>query len=618
MNGFIIAKTFPLIIGLVLSLAILPKMKIFSASGRFFCKNYDTGNEVRNRSIVEIGGFAIFPILLISLCLSCGFPKWAGLHISIVKDIESAAMRIMQVVAGCSLLYVVGVKHDIYGTGIKARFLALLTASSLFPASNLWIQDLHGLFGIYELLWGGVVLTVVLTMAITITVAILDDIDGSGVGLIAVLSAIFFLLCFKYDFTIGALVASALLGISVPYSALKLFSKTWRKTLIGNAGSYIMGYMLSYLTISIIRQGGDRMPEDIQMVVGSVIMMPMLDVARMVARRVREGRPITTQDRNAMQYCLIRASISPSVTGVAYAVVVISFVALNTIWVITQMPLTTLAILDIVIWIIIQTFIKISIKKHRLKADYNAWDINYGREIWEANVPVEIIVRKQQTFGTMGLPKNFILGNELEFIPDCMSAFERNTKRVMDMLLSVFLLIVTSPLILLCCIMIKLDDGGPALYSQERVGRFGRPFNLYKFRSMSLLAEQDGPELSHLGGDDDPRLTKIGKFLRAHHLDELPQLWNVLCGDMSFIGYRPERKFFIDRIMENDPRYPMLYQIRPGITSYATLYNGYTDTMEKMLRRLSFDLYYLKHRSFWFDVRILWLTFISIVSGKKF
>ena len=116
----------------------------------------------------------------------------------------------------------------------------------------------------------------------------------------------------------------------------------------------------------------------------------------------------------------------------------------------------------------------------------------------------------------------------------------------------------------------------------------------------------------------DERLTRIGKFLRKHHLDELPQLWNVLCGDMSFIGPRPERKFYIDQIMERDPRYKNLYQIRPGVTSYATLYNGYTDTMEKMLRRLDMDLYYLEHRSWWFDARILGKTFIKMIFGRVF
>ena len=130
---------------------------------------------------------------------------------------------------------------------------------------------------------------------------------------------------------------------------------------------------------------------------------------------------------------------------------------------------------------------------------------------------------------------------------------------------------------------------------------------------MVVDAEKEGEEL--LQQEDDPRLTRIGRFLRAHHLDELPQLWNVLIGDMAFIGPRPEREFYIKKIMEIDTRYAELYQIRPGVTSYATLYNGYTDTLEKMLRRL--DLYYMEHRSWWFDMQILAKTFLSIVSGKK-
>lgn len=133
---------------------------------------------------------------------------------------------------------------------------------------------------------------------------------------------------------------------------------------------------------------------------------------------------------------------------------------------------------------------------------------------------------------------------------------------------------------------------------------------------MKVDAENAGPAL--YSGDDDPRLTKVGKFLRQHHLDEIPQLINVLHGDMAFIGYRPERQFYIDQIIKKDPRYVYLYQIRPGVTSYATLKNGYADTMEKMLKRLQFDLYYLKNRSWAFDMKILFLTFINIVSGKKF
>lgn len=196
-----------------------------------------------------------------------------------------------------------------------------------------------------------------------------------------------------------------------------------------------------------------------------------------------------------------------------------------------------------------------------------------------------------------------------------MKYIERKTKRIFDVTVALFCIIVFSPLYLICYLVIKMDDGGPALFNQERIGYKGKAFRIHKFRSMKINAENSIPLLYT---DNDPRLTRVGKFLRKHHLDELPQLWNVLMGDMSFIGPRPERKYFIDQIMEHDSRYPMLYQIRPGVTSYATLYNGYTDTMEKMLRRLELDLYYLEHNSLWFDMKILLMTFCSIVFGKKF
>lgn len=201
-------------------------------------------------------------------------------------------------------------------------------------------------------------------------------------------------------------------------------------------------------------------------------------------------------------------------------------------------------------------------------------------------------------------------------IPDGMNGFERNVKRIVDCMIAVILMILFSPLFLICYLAVKSEDGGPAIFKQERIGRFGRPFYIYKFRSMRLDAEKHGPAL--YAGGKDGRLTRIGKFLREHHLDELPQLWNVFCGDMAFIGPRPERQFFIDQIMKEDPRYRFLFQIRPGVTSYATLYNGYTDTLEKMVRRLRYDLFYLEHRSWGFDFKILFMTFMSIVFGKKF
>ena len=200
---------------------------------------------------------------------------------------------------------------------------------------------------------------------------------------------------------------------------------------------------------------------------------------------------------------------------------------------------------------------------------------------------------------------------------DGMSLGGHIVKRGFDASFSALLLLIFSPLIGLCAWMVKREDGGPAIYAQERIGRGGKPFHIYKFRSMREDAEAAGSPALY-SGEEDPRLTRTGRFLRAHHLDELPQLWNVLRGDMSFIGYRPERSYYIGQIMLRNPRYRYLFQIRPGVTSYATLYNGYTDTLEKMLTRTDLDLYYLRNHSVWFDAKVLWLTFLSIVTGKKF
>lgn len=190
-------------------------------------------------------------------------------------------------------------------------------------------------------------------------------------------------------------------------------------------------------------------------------------------------------------------------------------------------------------------------------------------------------------------------------------------KRVFDFLLALGSLVLFAPVMLIIYIAIKREEpNGDAIYAQERIGKDGKPFMLYKFRSMRMDAESMGsPQL--FAGDDDPRLTKVGAFIRAHHIDEFPQLWNVIRGDMSFVGPRPERQFYIDQIMQHNPDYAKLYAIRPGLFSYATLYNGYTDTMEKMLKRLDYDLKYLADLSLWTDIKIIYLTSISIIFGKK-
>ncbi|WP_438269774.1 sugar transferase, partial [Phocaeicola dorei] len=177
------------------------------------------------------------------------------------------------------------------------------------------------------------------------------------------------------------------------------------------------------------------------------------------------------------------------------------------------------------------------------------------------------------------------------YYEDAMSPAACRIKRCLDIAGSVIGLVISSPLFLIIYLAIKYEDHGPAIFRQERIGYRGKIFTLYKFRSMKVAAEANGkPALCQ---KDDKRLTCTGRFLREHHLDELPQLWNVLKGEMSFVGPRPERSFYVKQIMSINPDYQLLYQLRPGLFSPATLYNGYTDTMEKMLRRLRMDLEYL-------------------------
>ncbi len=200
-------------------------------------------------------------------------------------------------------------------------------------------------------------------------------------------------------------------------------------------------------------------------------------------------------------------------------------------------------------------------------------------------------------------------------ICDGMNAEERAVKRMFDVVGALLGMVVLSPLFLFVYILLKWKGGGPVIFRQERIGYKGNPFYILKFRTMKEDSEKDGrPRLAE---KEDDRLTPVGKYLREHHLDELPQLWNVLCGEMSFVGPRPERRYFIDMIMQENPDYEYIYMMRPGLTSKATIYNGYTDTMEKMLVRLQMDLEYLQQRSLLMDMRIILTTIGFIIKGKK-
>ena len=199
---------------------------------------------------------------------------------------------------------------------------------------------------------------------------------------------------------------------------------------------------------------------------------------------------------------------------------------------------------------------------------------------------------------------------------DRMGKLELWVKRFSDIVCSIVGLILLSPVFLVIAILMKRQKNGTIFFRQERIGYGGKPFTIYKFRTMSSVIEDDGPQL--VAKSDSTCSTPLELFLRDHHLDELPQLWNVLKGDMSLVGPRPERRYFIDKIMEHDRRYTLIFEMRPGLTSEATLDNGYTDTMDKMLRRLQMDIDYLESRTLWLDAKIIFKTFATILSGRKF
>ena len=195
-----------------------------------------------------------------------------------------------------------------------------------------------------------------------------------------------------------------------------------------------------------------------------------------------------------------------------------------------------------------------------------------------------------------------------------MTDTELCIKRTFDIIVSGVGLIILSPILVGISIAVKCSSSGPVFYNQERIGLYGIPFRIYKFRTMIDHAEKDGKP--HLAKDNDPRITKVGHWLRKYRLDELPQLWNILRGDMSIVGPRPERPFFVEQIMKEAPYYCLIYKVRPGLTSWGPIRVGYTDTMEKMIERLNSDIVYVENMSLMLDLKILLYTIGVIVNGK--
>lgn len=188
-----------------------------------------------------------------------------------------------------------------------------------------------------------------------------------------------------------------------------------------------------------------------------------------------------------------------------------------------------------------------------------------------------------------------------------------NLKRVGDVVVSALALLCLLPVFAAVAIAIRRDSDGPVLYRQERVGYRKRRFRIIKFRTMCTDAESAGPALSSA---DDPRVTRVGRFLRKYRIDELPQFWNVLVGDMSLVGPRPEREFFVSQIVEREPRYSLIHQVRPGITSWGMVKYGYAGSVDEMIERLRYDLIYLENVSLGVDLKILFYTVHTVLTGK--
>jgi Sugar transferases involved in lipopolysaccharide synthesis len=201
----------------------------------------------------------------------------------------------------------------------------------------------------------------------------------------------------------------------------------------------------------------------------------------------------------------------------------------------------------------------------------------------------------------------------IEIYPELMPDWQRVIKRTLDIVISATVLIGLFPLYLYAAIRVKLSSPGSVFYKQERIGLYGKPFQILKFRSMVINAEDKGPALS---SQHDPRITPWGRFMRKWRIDELPQFYNILKGEMSLVGPRPERKHYIDIISKTNPHYKYLHKVKPGLSSWGMVKFGYAENTDEMIERMKYDLLYIKNCSLALDFKIMIYTILVILQGR--